>query len=54
MNLRSKKVTSKGTLIDELKLAVKNIRKDVVLQSCLSWAARLTRLLKNDGRYLKK
>ena len=49
-----KKVTSKGTLIDELKHAVKNIRQDVVLQSCSSWTARLSRLLKNDVRYLKK
>ena len=49
-----KKVTSKATLIDELKRAVKKIRQDVVLQSCSSWTARLSRLLKNDGRYLKK
>ena len=48
-----KKVTSKATLIDELKRAVKKIRQDV-LQSCSSWTARLSRLLKNDGRYLKK
>ena len=25
-----------------------------MLQSCSSWTARLSRLLKNDGRYLKK
>ena len=31
-----KKVTSKATLIDELKRAVKKIRQDVVLQSCSS------------------
>ena len=49
-----KKVTSKATLVDELKRAVKKIRQDVVLQSCSSWTARLSRLLKNDGRYLKK
>ena len=42
---------SKATLIDELKRAVK---KNVVLQSCSSWTARLSRLLKNDGHYLKK
>ena len=49
-----KKVTSKATLIDELKRAVKKIRQDAVLQSCSSWTAHLNRLLKNDGRYLKK
>ena len=49
-----KRVTSKATLIDELKRAVKKIRQDVVLQSCSSWTARLSRLLKNDERYLKK
>ena len=49
-----KKVTSKATLIDELKRAVKKIRQDVVLQSCSSWTARLSRFLKNDVRYLKK
>jgi hypothetical protein len=49
-----KKVTSKATLIDELKCAVKKIRQDVVLQSCSSWTARLNRVLENYGRYLKK
>ncbi|CAF4105925.1 unnamed protein product [Rotaria magnacalcarata] len=49
-----KKVTSKATLIDELKCAVKKIRQDVVLQSCSSWTARLNRVLKNGGGYLKK
>ena len=41
-------MTSKATLIDELKRAVKKIRQDVVLQSCPSWTGRLSRLLKND------
>ncbi|CAF3539672.1 unnamed protein product [Rotaria socialis] len=49
-----KKVTSKATLIDELKCAVEKIRQDVVLQSCSSWTARLSRVLKNGGGYLKK
>ncbi|CAF2128168.1 unnamed protein product [Rotaria magnacalcarata] len=49
-----KKVTSKATLIDELKCAVKKIRQDVVLQSCSSCTARLNRVLKNGGCYLKK
>ena len=47
-------MTSKATLIDELKRAVKKIRQDVVLQSCSSWAAHLSHLLKSDVRYLKK
>ncbi|CAF1367538.1 unnamed protein product [Rotaria magnacalcarata] len=46
-----KEVTSKATLIDELKCAVKKIRQDVVLQSCSSWTARLNRVLKNGGDY---
>lgn len=49
-----KKVTSKIALIDELKRAVKQIRQEVVLQSCSSWTNRLYRVLKTDGRYLKK
>jgi len=48
------RVTSKPTLIDELKRAVKKIRQDVVLQSCSSWTVRLQRVLKNNGCYLKK
>jgi len=48
------KVTSKPTLIDELKRAVKKIRQDVVLQSCSSWTVRLQRVLKNNGYYLEK
>jgi hypothetical protein len=49
-----KKVTSKDTLIEELKRAVKNIRQDVILQSCSAWTARLKRILENDGCYLHK
>ncbi|CAF5226164.1 unnamed protein product, partial [Rotaria magnacalcarata] len=48
-----KEVTSKATLIDELECAVKKIRQDVALQSCSSWTARLNRVLKNGGDYLK-
>ncbi|CAM4833271.1 unnamed protein product [Rotaria magnacalcarata] len=48
------KLTSKPTLIDELKRAVKQIRQDVVLQSCSSWTVRLQRVLKNNECYLKK
>ncbi|CAF1166835.1 unnamed protein product [Rotaria sp. Silwood1] len=48
------KVTSKPTLVDELKRAVKKIRQDVVLQSCSSWTVRLRCVLENDGHCLKK
>ncbi|CAF4432281.1 unnamed protein product [Rotaria magnacalcarata] len=44
-----KTVISKTTLIEELKRAVKEIRQDVILQSCSSWTIRLQRVLKNDG-----
>lgn len=47
-------VTSKEDLIRELKRAVKKIRKNVILQSCSSWTARLKRVLKGDGSFLKK
>ncbi|CAF1629333.1 unnamed protein product [Rotaria magnacalcarata] len=49
-----KTVISKTTLIEELKRAVKQIRQDVILQSCSSWTIRLQRVLKNDGCYLNK
>ncbi|CAF4354309.1 unnamed protein product, partial [Rotaria sordida] len=45
-------ITSRDTLIKELKCAVKKSRQHVVLQSCSSWTVRLQRVLKNDGRYL--
>ena len=48
-----KKVTSKKTLIIELKRAVKAIRPDVVRESCASWTNRLYRLSKNNGEYLR-
>ena len=47
-------MTSKATLIDELKCAVKKIQQDIVLQSCSSWTVRLSRLLKNDTALFKK
>jgi hypothetical protein len=49
-----KKVTSKDTLIEELKRAVKRIRQDVVLKSCSSWTVRLKDVLENNEYYLKK
>ena len=48
------KVTNKQTLIDELKMAVKRVSHEVVLESCLSWTSRLRAVLKNDGGYLRK
>lgn len=47
-------VTSKEDLIRELKRAVKKIRKNVILQCCSAWTARLKRVLKGDGSFLKK
>ncbi|CAF1185755.1 unnamed protein product [Didymodactylos carnosus] len=43
------KVKSKATLIQELKRAVKNIREEVVFESCNSWTNRLST---NDFGYL--
>ncbi|CAF0904727.1 unnamed protein product [Didymodactylos carnosus] len=47
------KVKSKATLIQELKRAVKNIREEVVFESCNSWTNRLYRLSTNDFGYLR-
>ena len=51
--IRWKKVTSKKTLISELKRAVKTIRPNVILESCASWTNRLYRMSKNNGEYLR-
>jgi len=48
------KVTSKKTLIAELKRAVKLIRLEVVLESCSVWTNRLYRMAKNNGNYLRE
>ncbi|CAF3244156.1 unnamed protein product [Rotaria socialis] len=48
------KVTSKATLIDELKRSVKTIRQDVVFESCSSWTNRLYRVSKTNGCYLRE
>lgn len=48
------KVTSKATLITELKRAVKLIRLDVVRESCSVWTNRLYRMVQNDGNYLRE
>ena len=47
------KVTSKATMIQELKKAVKKIRQDVVFESCSSWTNRLYRMSQNNGDYLR-
>ena len=44
-----KKITSKKTLIYELKRAVHRIRSQVVFESCSSWTFRLSRLSTNNG-----
>ena len=46
-------VTSKKTLIIGIKRAVKEISKDVVFESCLSWTKRLYRMSQDKGNYLK-
>ena len=46
-------VTSKATLIAELKRAVRRIRQDVVFESCQSWTNRLYRLSQEKGNYLR-
>ena len=46
-------VTSKTTLISELKRAVRTISSDVVFESCSSWTHRLHQLSQRKGSYLK-
>lgn len=48
------RVTNKKTLIDELKVAVKRVSLDIVLESCLSWTARLRAVVENGGGYIRK
>ncbi|CAF1305382.1 unnamed protein product [Rotaria magnacalcarata] len=47
------KITSKETLIEELKRSVKKIRHDVVFESCSSWTVCLLHVYKNDGNYFR-
>jgi hypothetical protein len=42
------KVTSKKTLVEELKKAIKKIRAEVVFESCSSWSSRFYRLSKKQ------
>ena len=46
-------MTSKSIMIQELKRAVKKIRKNVVFESCTSSTNRLYRMSQNDGNYLR-
>ena len=48
------KITSKRTLIDELKRPPKKVRAEVVFESCNSWTIRLSKVSKLGGNYLKK
>ena len=48
------KITSKRTLIDELKRAPKKFRANIVFESYHSWAARLLKVSKLDGNYFNK
>lgn len=47
-------VSSKETLIDELKRATKNVRPEVAFESCNSWTVRLLKVSKTQGMYLNK
>lgn len=47
------RVSSKNTLIAQLKQAVKKIRQEVVFESCSSWTNRLYRMSKSNGDYLR-
>ena len=50
--IKWEKVHSMKTLIDELKHAVKRIRLEKVLESCMCWTNRLFRMCENNGNYL--
>ncbi|CAF1963437.1 unnamed protein product [Rotaria magnacalcarata] len=47
-------VTSKTTLIYEVKRAVRKVSLDVVFESCSSWTNRLYRLSQVKGNYLRQ
>ena len=47
-------VTSKSSLIAELKRSVKKIRLNVVREGCFVWTNRLYRMTQNDGNYLRE
>ena len=47
-------MTSKSSLIAELKRGVRKIRLDVVRESCSIWTKHLYRMTQNDGDYLRE
>ena len=47
-------VTSKSSLISEVKRGVKKIRLDFVMEGCSVWTNRLYRITQNDGNYLRE
>ena len=47
------RVTSKATIIEELKHPVRNIRQNVVFESCAYLANRLHCISQNNGDYLR-
>ena len=48
------KVSSKSSLISELKRGVKKIRLAVVRESCSVWTNRLYRMTQDDGNHLRE
>ena len=48
------KMTSKSSLIAELKRGVKKIRLDVVRESCFVWTNLLYRMTQNDENYIRE
>ena len=47
------KITSKNTLIIEVKRAVGKIRQQVVFENCAPWSNRLYHISQNDGDYFR-
>ncbi|CAF3484375.1 unnamed protein product [Rotaria sp. Silwood2] len=47
------RVTSKETLVQDLKLGVKKLRQEVIFESCACWTNRLYRMSQNDRSYLR-
>ena len=47
------RVTSKQTLIKELKTSIKKFRQSVVFESCSSWTNRLYRMYQGNGEFLR-
>ena len=47
------RVTTKATLIDEIKRGIKKVDKEKILRSCDDFPKRLHRFLKNQGSYVR-